>query len=452
MRRAAIVLCALVGAGCADQVVEVQVDQGGQVQLRPAVVRVMESDMARLDVVAFDRDGKPAFPPDLEWASLDPDVVAVGQDGSVRALEPGWGRVVVTGASGRFADTAFVEVDHAFEGIAINREGYQVCGWKADGTVYCWGVGYPVFADSDYPILIAGDHAFATVSLGATYTCGVADGGDVLCWGSSIWVADICGSDEICTEPTALPTGGGAAEHVVVGNIFGANAACASGPGGVRCWGYRDIADPRLAGGCGYRCPPTLVEPNVTGAVVIGDGHACGLDADGHAWCWGVNDAGQLGRAVDASECVAISYNGPLCVPGRVDSGLTFAALTAGDGFACGLTLDGDAYCWGAYPTGSPDGGPSLNRLGSDLRTIVAGADYVCATRIDGPARCWGRDPITLSSDAAHDVAEQFRFARLAPASFGFCGIEASGAAICQIGYRPLHRVQAGPTPERARR
>src|SRR5690606_35658654 len=72
-------------------------------------------------------------------------------------------------------------------------------------------------------------------------------------------------------------------------------------------------------------------------ALAVGHFFTCALDMQGKAYCWGVNDAGQLG--IGAAE----NRTSPVPVAG----GHTFIFLHAGQEHACGITPDNDAYCWG---------------------------------------------------------------------------------------------------------
>ena len=70
--------------------------------------------------------------------------------------------------------------------------------------------------------------------------------------------------------------------------------------------------------------------------------HSCGLTADGTAYCWGANDAGQLGDG---------SYD-ERDTPVAVSTSMRFAALSLGDSHSCGRTREGSVYCWGANGSG----------------------------------------------------------------------------------------------------
>lgn len=86
-----------------------------------------------------------------------------------------------------------------------------------------------------------------------------------------------------------------------------------------------------------------------------GNGHSCGLAASGAAYCWGLNQNGQLGDGTTTDRA------SPVAVVG----GVTFAALATGGGYglhSCGLTASGAAYCWGSNSSGQLGDGTTTDR------------------------------------------------------------------------------------------
>jgi len=73
-------------------------------------------------------------------------------------------------------------------------------------------------------------------------------------------------------------------------------------------------------------------------SLTVGSFHACGLTANGSAYCWGNNQFGQLG---DSS---VVSKTNPTPVAG----GLRFTSIAAGVAHTCAKTTDGSVACWGS--------------------------------------------------------------------------------------------------------
>jgi alpha-tubulin suppressor-like RCC1 family protein len=125
-------------------------------------------------------------------------------------------------------------------------------------------------------------------------------------------------------------------------------------------------------------------------SVTAGASHTCGLTSDGAAWCWGSDEFGQVGSDVIA----AISL-----VPTAVETGLRFAAISAGGGHTCAVTGSGELWCWGRNDFGQVGDGSQVNRSlpvlipsSSDFAAVTAGQDHTCARTAQGTGYCWGRN------------------------------------------------------------
>jgi alpha-tubulin suppressor-like RCC1 family protein len=156
-----------------------------------------------------------------------------------------------------------------------------------------------------------------------------------------------------------------------------------------------------LASGCDQPQPPTSPEPAqpqgvsadalLTFAQVSGGlWYSCGVTTNNVAYCWGRNDSGQLG---DGTGGVALFRTQPT----RVVGGLTFRQVSADDDHTCGVTTGNLAYCWGANQSGQLGDGTRMDRLrpvrvagGLRFRQVSAGDLYTCGVTTDNQAYCWG--------------------------------------------------------------
>jgi alpha-tubulin suppressor-like RCC1 family protein len=122
-----------------------------------------------------------------------------------------------------------------------------------------------------------------------------------------------------------------------------------------------------------------------------GQFHTCGLTADGEAYCWGSNQFGALGTG--ATQRVVPR-------PVRVATALRFAGLTAGSQHTCGWTAEGAGYCWssndwvelGIGPGEPATPGPQKILGEIDFVQMSGGVRHTCGVARDGFAHCWGTD------------------------------------------------------------
>ena len=85
-----------------------------------------------------------------------------------------------------------------------------------------------------------------------------------------------------------------------------------------------------------------LVFSTLSSGGIYLDAHSCGITEEGETYCWGAGGYGRLGNGSTAS------YS----IPVQVSGGLTFTTVSAGGYHTCALTGAGQAYCWGRNNAG----------------------------------------------------------------------------------------------------
>jgi alpha-tubulin suppressor-like RCC1 family protein len=188
-------------------------------------------------------------------------------------------------------------------------------------------------------------------------------------------------------------------------------------------------------------------------ALAAGDSHTCALNPSGTAFCWGNNASGQLGTG-------APGPNDSL--PKAVSGVLVFGSIAAGATHTCGLLPSGDAYCWGANEAGQLGDGTTTPRF---VPTAVAGgfkysaldlsASFTCGLLLDGSARCWGLgtdgqlgDGTQTSRPLPTLVGGGHVFTAISTGGADACGLEAGGALFCW-GNNAFGRLGDGTTATR---
>ena len=187
--------------------------------------------------------------------------------------------------------------------------------------------------------------------------------------------------------------------------------------------------------------------PLVFQSISTGTSHACGITAQHAAYCWGRNAEGELGNASVTGAC---SDAGSSCSvkPVRVEGGLAFTVISAGNNFTCGVTTVGTAYCWGAGAQGQLGTGDQASRgrpervraEGVAFQTISAGYGHACAIATNGAAYCWGSNAggrlgsgasLTGGHTAPTPVAGQLSFRSISAGYYHTCGVTRTGATYC---------------------
>lgn len=238
----------------------------------------------------------------------------------------------------------------------------------------------------------AGRVSWRATATGLYNSCAVAAGdGRIACWGLAL--RDACTSTGCrwLNRPHWLPT-----VPVVIDTLAASNGRyCGlTSPGDLYCWGaFTPVPGEPPAGETLRRIP--LSEP--ARSLTVGYGHACVVLASAAAYCWGDNFSGQLG----IGDTVRASST-----PQPVAGALRFAMVSAGTTHSCGVTTNGEGYCWGggfgALGVGVRDtscvDAPSCVRtalpwqVAGDMRwrSISAGNAYSCGVSIEGRGYCWG--------------------------------------------------------------
>lgn len=332
--------------------------------------------------------------------------------------------------------------------VDIVAGSYHACGLTADGKAYCWGQdsdgqlgdGPAVLDDcmgvncSDTPVLVdtsgmAGSKVFVQLVAGSWHTCGLASDGLAYCWGYDEYgqLGDMTGAtpSDIPVPVDTTPTGG---KPFVSLTAAWDNTCGLTSDGVAYCWGRDDygqlgdgsvVLDLCVGENCSY-LPVAVDTTPIIGEkafafLVCGTLHACGVTADGTAYCWGRDHMGQLGDG----NAVLDDCGGDNCshVPVAVDtSPLTgstaFIHLGLGNSNTCGVTADGVAYCWGDDFDGAlGNGGNPVDDCGGDpcslqpepvdvspvagekaFQHIVCGLRQCCGLTAQGVAYCWGDD------------------------------------------------------------
>ena len=306
----------------------------------------------------------------------------------------------VTATSGAAADTTFAAAVFMFpDSRVVGAGGNHTCVGLSMGP-FCWGangsgqLGGPTASPLGDSVAVPAesDLPFDFVWPGGSHTCGLSDQ-QPYCWGAN-------GSGQLgdggggVDQPAPVAVSGGT---TFTWMATGASHTCAIGTDGFAyCWGLNDQGQLGTGStGQGSDVPVLVTDTLTFIGIFAGDGHTCGWAQDSTAYCWGDNADGQLG---DGN--LGVDSPSPVAVAGAD----RFAWLTVGARHSCGITDIHQVLCWGANDAGQLNGGS----VDSDTTVFVttggttgitpryagqlaAGDSHTCLIKgVESGLYCWG--------------------------------------------------------------
>jgi len=290
----------------------------------------------------------------------------------------------------------------------ISAGGVHTCALALDDRIYCWGdnlrgaLGDPGVRGSAAPIAVLGNFPYVDVAAGGQHTCALRPNGAAYCWGSNDMAQLGIGTAGLgSATPDSVRT------LVRFASLAaGAQRTCArQGDGGTFCWGATwviTLDDEVLRQ---QTLPLRVPSSPPFKSLSVGTNTTCGISiesatsADDHAYCWEANPAGGIG---DGSIAGSLS-------PRPVSGAIRFVAVSSGAVQTCGIADTGFAYCWGGGSVGQL--GMSTAFLGSRcggaripcstvpvrvsgwrvFSQITAGqGNHACGLTLSGNIYCWG--------------------------------------------------------------
>lgn len=358
------------------------------VTVSPPAPTLLRDQAIELEAVARDKFDNVLSGRTVTWSAADTTIARVSEDGVVTGRRPGTVAVVATIGG----ESAQADVTVSPQMISANWQ--HTCALDAAGSAWCWGandagqLGNGSTDDSAQPVAVsAAGLRFTEIAAGGDHTCALVDDGSVRCWGGNFTgqLGDGGNSDRSTPVEVLLP-GGVSATAVVAGD---AHACALTTAGTIYCWGgnyYGQLGDGSDV--------PSNIPVQVSSAIAFvaisaRSGHTCALTAEGDGYCWGRGTEGQLG---DGMELDATTPQ-PVSMPDGID----FSRIDAGFGHTCALTRGGTAYCWGwndAAQIGdnstTPRPTPVLVSGGRVFRSLTVGGFHTCGVTTGDALYCWG--------------------------------------------------------------
>ena len=426
--------------GVADSAL-VRVTAGSR-SLRATVARdsLATGDTVTVQTSVDETFGAPVAPGSARFVSSDPLIARVDStSGTVTVV--GDGDVTITATVGvRTAATVLHAWLRPLATAGVQLKSLALgwsfgCGLDAAGVAYCWGAN--AYGQLGRDVLTPGNQyqpmeavhtatRFTSLSAGRKGVCGITTASSLECWGFILAGPTHPAETRGTPAPVALPAGAGPLLSVRMGHRT--NACAIDTAGTAYCFG--DNSQRNLGGTEDFvlvpRPIPGLTQP--LNQVALGEVHGCGVTRTHAIWCWGFSDGWGSSSEGTAPTLVAAAGSFPqvsalfletcsldpqgsawcggvssaagfLPVPlARVTGVPTFVRIAANVENACGLTADGELWCWSALDAvyGSflmPTHAPS--RFSNRLRftEFDVGAYAICGITTDGTTVCRERAP-----------------------------------------------------------
>jgi alpha-tubulin suppressor-like RCC1 family protein len=216
---------------------------------------------------------------------------------------------------------------------------FSTCANSATHGMFCWGVIQNGWSGVPLPQQVFAWASYDQLSVGYNHACAISYLGNlnqVDCWGNNHY-------GQSAVDPAIIPS----PLPPTIGTAFAPSYrvsaesyyTCADlVAGSVQCAGFNQYGQLGNGSSGGF----THVPQNVGGGralrgVSTGTNHACALDPQGLAFCWGNGYWGQLGNGA----------SGVFTAPQPVGGGRTYRAIAAGNRHTCAIGTDNHVYCWG---------------------------------------------------------------------------------------------------------
>lgn len=281
----------------------------------------------------------------------------------------------------------------------VSNGWYHGCAVDFALEVFCWG------ENRDLRGLDRFVASFQDVDAGLTHSCGITIARELVCWGYSLHGQVGDGAPKEVTDSAVI-----VGLNYASASAGGQHSCGVQTDGDLLCWGYN--ADGQVGTGAAggqvnfptdvvtalqFQTEPVTTPPSPDPDqplppgpyVSAGYAHSCAIATGGAAYCWGLNEEGQVGDGSTTRRTAPVAVLG----------GHQFVRISAGLEHTCGLTEAGEIYCWGDNTWGQLGDGGTADQLtpvavtapgGATWAWVSAGENHSCAVTTQGVAYCWG--------------------------------------------------------------
>jgi alpha-tubulin suppressor-like RCC1 family protein len=237
-------------------------------------------------------------------------------------------------------------------GCAISQSRSEIWCWGANGFGEAGAPKTTLDVPDSAPVRVMVPLTFKKIVAGGEHTCAIgATGVDVVCWGRDDQKQT---SGPNSTQAPATGTGpyffqhfGGLTPIVDVAASQSSTCVVLGAGNGVKCWGEHSILNVTPFG--------------AAERVTAGFGHVCAT-LNQQAKCVGTNNWGELGIGSSMLQTAPVAVKTPPAL---------YSVLSAGDSHTCGVTPDGDAFCWGNNLSGQVGNGTASYSIKEPTKVVT---------------------------------------------------------------------------------
>lgn len=314
----------------------------------------------------------------------------------------------------------------------ISSARYHCFGIDKNGILWAWGyntcgrLGDNSLTIKLTPVTVAGAaKTFCRISGGLTHSMGIDKNGQVWGWGNNI--------DGRINDSVAL-------SHLTPVSITGAKKTFCHVGVGIKASVAIDKYGRAWAWGNGFRGalgnneqdfyyePETFTGQTKTFCEISSrNSHGLGIDKNGVAWSWGLNDNGQLGINSITNQSSPVNLLGTT---------KTFCKVAAGDLHSLAIDKNGRAWSWGLNTSGQLGDNTLVSKrtpvnVGGATKTfckIAGGGQYITgghSLAIDKNGRAWGWGNNSNGQVGDNTIANKQTPVNILGAIKTFCNISA---------------------------
>lgn len=184
--------------------------------------------------------------------------------------------------------------------------------------------------------------------------------------------------------------------------------------------------------------PSAAVAVPQTGALIgftkiaAGNGFTCGISVEGRTFCWGRNNKGQLGNGSTVDSAI----------PVRVQLPSAAREIAVGDSHVCAILVSGAVHCWGDNYFSQLGRSSSTDHYATPIyaagatdgaESVELGASHSCVRMTDGTTYCWGSDSDSQSGQGGYGSFAMVTYPNMAVAGVSASALAAGARHTCAI-------------------